>query len=169
MSQYDKLPPSYRFDPKNSIVPATSSGFYDADLLHDIMVLSKIPLRVQNIPAIRALVRLIKGKVVARITSLKALSDVSKYPVDKPLLDKLYELKASFENQEKAVNNFARGMLARQAMLHKMMMVATKKRMAAMYQKTKDRYDGMRRQLSSANMRKYVLAQIIKKKLEESQ
>lgn len=170
MSQDSKKVPSYTFDPKDSLVPITKSGFYDADLLNDMMVLSRIPLRVQNIPVIQNLVRLIKGKIVHRIKSLQVISKASGYPLAKGLIDKLYELKASFDNQEKAINNYAKGLLARQAMMHKMVLLATKRRMTEMFTKTKDRYEGLRRHLASReNLRKYFIARIIQKKFADSQ
>lgn len=148
-----------------SFIPTSKTGIYDVDLLHDIMVLSRIPLRVENIEPMFSLIRMIKGKIVSRILTLETISKHSGYPVDRRLLTSLNELKMSFEKQEKSLRNYVKGLLERQKLLHVMLMRATKKRIEKSFEMTKSRIEGMRKHLVSANLRKTFLKAIVQKRL----
>ena len=152
----------------SNLVPSTSTGFYDADLLRDLMTLSRIQVTVQNIPVIYSVLRMIKGKTLARIKSLEVISRHSGYSAPSGLIGTLRALIRSLENQETALKNYVKGLLARQAYMQKMAMKATRIRMDRMLKTTRDRVQGLRMQLSdSEDARQAFLTSIVQRRLDE--
>ncbi len=152
------------------VVPYTSTGFYDADLLHDLMVLSRIELNVENIPVIYKVLRMIKGKTLTRIRTLEVISKHSGYPIPSNLIGTLRNLIRSLDKQEIALQNYVKGLLASQAYIRKMAMKATRIRMERMLKLTRDRVEGLRKQLyDSDEARDAFLSAVVQKRLAQGQ
>lgn len=160
--------PQHKYDGNpNELIPTSQSGFYDADLLGDLAILTQVPVRIENIHAIRKLIRHIQGKIVHRLITLKSF-EMSGYKT-KGLQDALVKLKNSLEGQSQRLNEFEQALLVRDSMIHQQLIKIQKKKMNNMLQTTQDKVKALRKHLVDANMKKHFLGILVQKKLQGGQ
>jgi hypothetical protein len=145
------------------IVPTTSSGFIDADLLGDLITLGNIPLLVANLPVMKKLLRHLRGKVRQRLLLLGSLErDGYSNP---SFVRKLERLDQVLEAQEANIRGYETALFRRQAHMQRVALSVTKRKLELLWKITRARARQVREHLSDKpKLRRYYMGLLAHRK-----
>jgi hypothetical protein len=148
------------------IVPTSSGGFFDVDLAGDLTFLANIPVRWENLPTIKGVLRNIKGKVVGKAQTLRGMREAG-FPY--PRVERaLYRLVKVIGNAEDRFKYYEQAMFVRQNRMHKQLIVVIKRKLEKAWLETREKLRLLRDHVrSNPKMRKYFLAILVRKKMRD--